>query len=334
MAMPFCARILPFRARLFRLALLLPLGLACVAQTTTPAPPVPTTPVQIENTNASFTATDVNVPQADPARPTVTIPARLPSTGYLQFEQGFLQVADSPESLGHQTSLSQTTKIALTTRLMVQLITEPYAYSSVSNPDGTSSGSSDPGDLFLGGQAVVHKSAGALPTIDVGYLRRVRTGTSANLDAGDYSQSALVLLGGDLRGGFHYDSNLLFNEQNSGPVRRAQFGQTLAVTHPLFPTATHKNLSGIVELSHFTQPFTGASVNAVPVPRANTADLLFAATYSLRPNLIFDSAFTHGFTSTSTQWQGTVGVTYLLPHRLWADKHPAVVPVGYPRSGS
>ena len=310
------------------------MGSACVAQTATPATPVPSTPVEIENTNASFTPTYVNVPQANPARPTVTIPARLPPAGYLQFEQGFLQAANSPGSLGEQTSLSQTTKIALTTRLMVQFITEPYAYSRISSLDGTISGSSDPGDLFLGGQAVVRKSVGALPTVDVGYLRRVRTGSSANLDAGDYSQSALLLLGGDLPGGFHYDSNFLFNEQNSGAVRRAQFGQTLAVTHPMFPKTTHKNLSGIVELSHFTQPFTAASVNSSPIARANTADLLFAATYSLLPNLVLDSAFTHGLTSTSTQWQGTFGITYLLPHRLWADKHPLMISVGHPHSGS
>ena len=53
---------------------------------------------------------------SDPARPTVTMPAHLPPTGYLQFEQGFLQAASSPGSLGQQASLSQTTKISLTTR--------------------------------------------------------------------------------------------------------------------------------------------------------------------------------------------------------------------------
>ena len=85
---------------------------------------------------------------------------------------------------------------------------------------------------------------------------------------------------GELKSRFHYDSNILFNEQTSGPVRRAQFGQTLAITHPLFPVATHKSLSGVVELSHFTQPFTAMDVNGNPVARANTADLLFAATYA------------------------------------------------------
>ena len=321
----------PIQPRALTLVLpaVLLVSVRCPAQSQSAPAPVPSTPVAIENTNASLAPTEVNVPQADPARPTVTNPARLPPTGYLQFEQGYLRADDSPAGLGGQSSISQTTKIALTTRLLLTFITEPYAYSTVSNGEGTASRGSDPGDLSLGGQAVLHKSVGALPTIDLGYLRRVRAGSSPNLDAGDNSQSVVVFFGGDLRGGFHYDSNLLFNEQNEGSVRRAQFGQTLAVTHPLFPVATHKNLSGIVELSHFTQPFTTASHSGVPVSRANTADLLFAATYALHPNLVLDAAFTHGFTSTSTQWQGTVGFTYLLPHRLWTDRHPVVARVAH-----
>lgn len=292
------------------------------------APPVPTTAVEIENTNAAFVPTDVNVPQANPARPTVTIPAHLPPTGYLQFEQGFNRANDSPGGLPSQNSLVQTTKIALTTRFLVQFITEPYAYSNLLGVNGKVSPYSAPGDLDLGALGVVHKAVGPLPTVTLGYTRRLYTGAAANLDAGDFSQEALVLLGGDLRGGFHYDSNILFTEQNNGPVRRAQYGQTLAVSHPLFSKATHGKLGSIVELSHFTQPFITATYGGHPVTRANTMDLLFAATYTLRPNLIFDSAFTHGFTSTSTQWQGAFGFTYLLPRRLWADRHPVPIPVG------
>ncbi len=280
--------------------------------------------VAIENTNASFTATDVITPQANPARPTVTIPARLPPTGYVQFEQGFNQANSSPSSLTAQSALLQTTKLALTTRLMVQFITEPFAHSSVrSSPSGTTA-SNDAGDLLLGGQAVVHKSVGILPAVDVGYLRRVRAGSSPSLDAGSYSQSALLFLGGDLPGSPHYDSNLIIDEQNSGPVRRPQFTQTLALSHPLFPAATRKSLSGIVELSHFTQPL----LESPTTPRANAVDLLFGAAVSLRPNLIADAAFSHGLTSTSIQWQGTFGLSYLLPHRLWPDTHPRVLPVG------
>src|ERR1700678_1085389 len=145
----------------------------------------PSTPVAIENSNAAFTPTDVDVPQANPARPTVTIPAHIPPTGYLQFEQGFVHADSSPAGTVSQTALSQTTKIALTTRLLVQFISEPYARSIVATSGSSSVSSNDPGDLDLGFQVVAYKSIGALPTASVGYIRRVRSDTSANLDLGD-----------------------------------------------------------------------------------------------------------------------------------------------------
>ena len=290
--------------------------------------PVPKTAVAIENTNASFIATDVDIPQANPARPTVTIPAHLPPTGFLQFEQGFVRAGQSPSGTNNQFALSQVTKIALTTRLLVQFLTQPYAYSGLAGIDSGSIYSSDAGDLQVGGQAVVHKAVGALPTISAGFIRRVRAGTSASLDSGSYSQSALILFGGDVRGGFHYDSNFLFSEQNAGPVRHLQLVQTLAVTHPLFPVTTHGKLNGIVEISHATQPFVQSTANGNAVGRANADDLLFVGTYTLRPNLIFDVSVDRGLTSTSTSWQGGLGVSYILPHRLWRDRHPMPIQIG------
>lgn len=282
----------------------------------------------MENTNASFSPSTETLPQASPARPTVTAPAHIPPTGYLQFEQGFNQANDSPSGTQSQFALSQTTKIALTTRLLVQLITQPYTYNRVANGNGSIEGSNDPGDLDLGAQYIVHKSVGAVPVVALGYLRRVRAGTSANLDVGGYAQSAVLLFSGDVPRGFHYDANVIVNEQSSGQVRRAQFAQSLAISHPLFGAATQGKLGGVVELSHFTQPFVVASADSVPVFRANTAGLLLAAVYSIRPNLVLDAAFDHGLTSTSTQWQGSFGFTHLLPHRLWRDRHPVPVAVG------
>ena len=249
-------------------------------------------------------------------------------TGYLQFEQGFNQANDSPAGTDSQFALAQTTKIALTTRFMVQLITQPYTFNRTAVPYLTDVRSSDPGDLQVGGQAILRKETGPAPVVAVGYIRRVRAGSSADLDVGSYSQSALVLLSGDVRGGYHYDSNLVFNEQSEGPVRRAQFVQTLALSHPLFDESTNGKLGGVVELSHATQPFITSSASGAPIYRANTADLLFAAVYSIHPNLVLDAAFEHGLTSTSTQWQGSFGFTYVLPHRLWRDRHPIPIPVG------
>lgn len=311
------------------MALLLCLAEVCTSaahgQAGTPVPPSSTA---IENTNSTFAPSAVSVPLAAPARPTVTMPAHIPPTGYLQFEQGFNQANSSPAGANSQFALSQTTKIALTTRLMVQFITQPYTRSRLAVPHSPDANSSDPGGLQIGVQGIVHKGVGAVPVVAVGYIRRLRAGSSADLDVGSYLQSALVLFSGDLRGGYHYDSNLIFNEQTSADVRRAQFAQTLAVSHTLFQQRTAGRLGGVVELSHFTQPFVASSASGAMVRRANSVDLLFATVFSIHPNLVLDAAFEHGLTSTSTQWQGSFGFTYVLPHRLWKDQHPVPIPVG------
>jgi hypothetical protein len=41
----------------------------------------------------------------------------------------------------------------------------------------------------------------------------------------------------------------------------------------------------------------------------------------MRKNLVIDAGFDHGFTSTSTDWEGFAGFTYLLPHRLWRQRN-------------
>jgi hypothetical protein len=290
--------------------------------------PPPNEKVKIENTNADFRPSAVPIPQANPARPTITNPAHLPPTGYLQTEQGFNRAGASPSGTQSQLALSQTTKIALTTRVQVEFLSEPYTYSTVSEQSGLGIyKTSDTGDLLLGVQAIAFKAVGKIPTIAFGYIRRVRAGTAPDLDLGGYVQSIAVLLGGDIGAGFHYDSNFLFNEQNADNVRRVQFGQTLAISHPLFSKATSQRLSGVLELYHFTQPLVVQSTADRPMSHANAVDLLFAATYSLRPNIVADTAFTRGLTSTSTDWQYTLGITYLLPHRLWPDNHPVAKPV-------
>jgi len=101
--------------------------------------------------------------------------------------------------------------------------------------------------------------------------------------------------------GFHYDTNYFFNEAVEGAVRRAQFGQTLSVSHAL-----GKNFGIAGEIWHFTQPFL----------RSNTVGNLWALNYNARDNLVFDCGFNRGLTSTSTRWEVVAGFTYLLPHKV------------------
>lgn len=138
------------------------------------------------------------------------------------------------------------------------------------------------------------------PTVALSYAGRVHAGSSADIDIGSFTHEAIVLVSGDVKK-FHYDANAVFNEQTDHGVRRGQFGQTLSVSRNIGKWT----VAG--ELWHFSQPFL----------RGNAVGNLYAVSYAVRPNLVVDAGFNHGLTSTSTQWEGFAGFTYLLPHRLW-----------------
>lgn len=275
---------------------------------------------------------DSSTPAANPSRPTVTNPATLPPVGYLQFEQGYLGSLTSPET-STQYGVNQVSKIAVATRLMLQVQTQPFA---VSRETGQSASTTASGDVLLGAQAVLflphekapdssHGSAGSqrkplAPTVSLGYLGRVHSGSTPDVDQGGYAHSLILLLSGDL-GAFHYDTNYIINEQTgsdpiTNTVRHAQFAQTLSINHSLF----NPNLQTALEIYHFTQPLVFNDDRGRPVHGANLVDGLFALSYQLRPNLVLDGGFSHGFTSTSTRWQSFAGFTYLLPHRLWGTR--------------
>ncbi len=277
-------------------------------------------------------------PAANPARPTVTNPATLPPVGYVQFEQGYLGSLDSPETAS-QYGVNQVTKISLASRLMVQLQTQPFAQS---RDVGAESSSDASGDILLGAQGVLYLPPAApaetskntqaashrtisKPTVALGYLGRVHPGNTPDIDLGGFVNGVLLLVSGDV-GKFHYDTNYLFNQQTQNgssatdqnvTVRRAQFAQTLSVNHPFF----NSNLQLAMEIYHFTQPFVHSTAGGTFVGRANAVDGLMALSYTVRPNLVVDGGFSHGFTSTSTQWQSFAGFTYLLPRRLWPGKN-------------
>lgn len=273
-------------------------------------------------------------PTANPARPTLTNPATLPPVGYLQLEQGYLGSVDSPETAS-QYGVNLVAKEAVIPRLMLELQLQPWARSRETGGD---SGSNGAGDVLFGGQAVIYNAAegnddvvkddvhrhayvrSATPTIALAYLNRVHSGTTPDIDLGSQSRSLVALFSGHAPGiDVHYDSNWIVSEQSgdsadsSHTVRRAQFGETLSVDRPL----GNPNLQFSLEVYHFSQPLVHATTRGNTVARADLLDGLFALSYSVRPNIVLDCGFSHGFTSTSTRWQSFAGFTYLLPHRLW-----------------
>jgi hypothetical protein len=248
-------------------------------------------------------ASNAEVPEANPARPTVATPATLTPVGYLQFENGALYADSSPE-VSQQFSLNQVTKLTVLPRLEFLGLFDPYVYSRGTVVNGLPG--SQPGSIAGGVQAVVFPGKGAKPTIGLSYIHTFYLGRAPDLDIGTSNQSLLFLWSEDLAG-FHFDLNGIFGEETQDKLRRAQYGQTLSVSHPVGPFV----LAG--ELWHFTQPLLNG----------NAVGNLWALSYAARKNLVFDAGFDHGFTSSSTQWEGFAGFTYLLPHRLWKARDRA-----------
>lgn len=236
-------------------------------------------------------------PEANPGRPTVSTPATLTPVGYLQFENGGLYAETSPE-FKTLIGINQVTKFTVASRLQMLALSAPLVRASGATGDALSGGR--PGEVFAGFQAVVSPGEGHKPTVSVSYIRRLYASPAPEIDIGTFRNSALLLVSEDLAG-FHFDINGIVSEQTKGIIRRGQFGQTLSISHPL------GRLTVAGELWHFTQPLSSR----------NAVGNLWAVSYPVRKNLVLDAGFNHGLTSSSTQWEGFAGFTYLLPHRLW-----------------
>ena len=248
----------------------------------------------IATVGACFGQVTPETPEANPARPTVSTPATLSPQGYLQFENGTLGASDSPE-FDTRVGVNQVTKLAVLPRLELFLQSEPL----VRSRDVTDR-ELQPGEVFAGFQGVLLPGSGSRPTVSVSYIRRLYASPAPELDLGTFRQSGLLLISFDFKG-FHFDTNGIFSEQIEGIVHRLQYAQTLSISHSL------RKLTISAEIWHFSQPFL----------RSNAIGNLWAVSYSVRRNLVVDAGFDHGFTTTSTHWEGFAGFTYVLPHRLW-----------------
>jgi hypothetical protein len=253
------------------------------------------TVAQSQTAEAHPESTEENEPEANPARPTVSNPATLTPVGYLQFETGTLGATTSPE-FSTRYEFNEIIKLAVSRRLEFSVSSAPAVHYTL---NGVSA--NRVAEVFLGAQVVLAPGEGAWPTLSASYSRRVYDGGAPELDVGSPLNSSILYASADVKG-FHYDANVVFNEVLEGQVRRAQFGQTLSISHPLGKGFA---LSG--EIWRFTQPFL----------HSNALGNLWAGSYAARKNLVFDAGFEKGLTSTSTHWEAFAGFTYLLPHRLW-----------------
>lgn len=195
-------------------------------------------------------------------------------------------------------TITQVTKLTVHPRVQLLAASAPFVYSELGADK-----EAHLGDALAGAQVVLAPGKGHRPTIAASYLGRVYESSAADIDIGTPKHALLLMASGDVAG-FHYDANAFFNDLTKDNVGRAQYGQTISISHPV------KRFTVAGELWHFTQPFT----------RDNAAGNLWAISYVVRPNLVLDAGFNHGLTSTSTQWVAVAGFTYLLPHRLWKKR--------------
>jgi hypothetical protein len=253
--------------------------------------------VCLSSTHSLAQSSALDLPEANPARPTVSNPATLTPVGYLQFETGILLARTSPE-FSSRVGLNQVTKLTVHRRLELGLQSEPLVRSRFVEGHAF-----DAGGVAAGVQCVLLPGREANPTISVAYYGSIYSGTAPDLDLGSFQHSLVILLSSDVAG-FHVDANGIVSEQKQGAVRRAQYGQTLSVSHAIGKLG----LAG--EIWHFTQPFL----------KGNTVGNLWAVTYAARQNLVLDAGFNYGFMATSTRWSIFAGFTYVLPHRLWKER--------------
>ena len=226
-------------------------------------------------------------PIANPGRPTVSTPATLTPVGYLQFETGILAAWHSPE-FATQASINEVIKFAVSRRIQFLAASEPFVHSNTQPTNGD-------GGVSLGVQGVLWPGEGARPTLSTSYFHAVQNGGTPDLDMGSATNSFILLASADVKG-FHYDTNYIFNEVDSDAgVRRAQFGQTLSVSHGV---GKRFGVSG--ELWDFTQPFL----------RSYAFGNLWALNYNAKKNLVFDAAFDRGL-STYVDSMGDSGGLYV-----------------------
>ena len=108
------------------------------------------------------------IPEANPARPTVSTPATLTPAGYLQFENGALYAAHSPE-FSRRLGINQVTKLSVDSRVQVLALFEPFTHST-----GAAVSGNRPGEVFASVQAVILPGNDQKrPTISAQYLRTV-----------------------------------------------------------------------------------------------------------------------------------------------------------------
>ena len=130
---------------------------------------------------------------------------------------------------------------------MVQVITQPYTYNRLARLRTFDATSNDPGDLQLDVQGILHKGVGVVPVIAVGYIRRVRAGSSRR--SGCRQLFAIRTSACQWRPAWRLSMIPTLSSTSRTVVRCGvpNCRRRLALSHPLFEERTGGKLGGVVE---------------------------------------------------------------------------------------
>jgi len=219
---------------------------------------------------------------ANPNRPTVTDPADITQFGVAEIEYG-LTVAKSNQSV------DGLLKFAFAKNLELRIPTNTFIHDADQNVSSV-------GDTGVGVQWRIFHQTKKMPTFAVSYLAIIPTGPDLP-GSGEFAHEIKGLVSKDF-GKWHVDTNLgyIFLGRPGASGFDHVFVPTLSASHPL-------------------KGKWGATAEIWGITRQNattdgSTSFLVAATYQMRPRLVFDSGMNFGLRGDISRVAFFVGVTY------------------------
>ncbi|HZB88967.1 MAG TPA: hypothetical protein VE291_09945 [Terracidiphilus sp.] len=228
---------------------------------------------------------------ANPTRPAWDYAASSTQCGILEADSGWQR---QPIGGGvSQRMVVSSLRYGLTPRLDLRWGTTEYLFQS----GGGTASVNGVGDQWLGARYRFHEQGSKTPALALLYTAKVPTASPAKGLGTGFTDHQLIFIASRDFGRNHFDFNTVGTLVGgpNGHDGAAQFG--LALTRPVTP-----RFSAILESYGGPQPGTPNRFGAV----------LVAATYTLRPSLVVDSAYSRTYTAGSPRDQFLFGFTFAM----------------------
>ena len=226
---------------------------------------------------------------ANPTRPAWDYAASTTQCGVVETDYGFLS---QPMGGGiRQSMLVTSLRYGVTPRLDLRWGLTNRIFQS----GGDAPSLQGEGDQWLSARYRFHEQGRVTPAMAFLYAAKIPTANPAKGFGSGFADHQLLFIASRDLGRYHLDFNTVGTVvgERQGHEGAAQFG--LAITRPIT-----KKLSGILESYGGPQPGTSDRFGAG----------FAGATYTLRPQLVIDGAYTRTFTAGSPRQQALFGITY------------------------